>query len=314
MARMKRKMKIFRTAVRVFAAGSAGCVADLVTFPLDTAKVRLQIQGEGRSSPEGQTVKYRGVFGTIVTIVRTEGPRSLYNGLVAGLQRQMTFASVRIGLYDSMKQLYAGSADNAGLGTRLLAGCTTGAMAVAFAQPTDVVKVRFQAQVRLLESATGKRYSSTTQAYRTIVRDEGLRGLWKGALPNIIRNAIVNCSELVTYDVIKELLLKNHLMTDNMPCHFTAAFSAGLCTTVVASPVDVVKTRYMNSVPGQYGGALNCAATMLIKEGPTAFYKGFMPSFLRLLSWNIVMFVSYEQFKRGFLRLQQSWSSLQKPI
>lgn len=126
--------------------------------------------------------------------------------------------------------------------------------------------------------------------------------------------------------------------TDNMPCHFTAAFSAGLCTTVVASPVDVVKTRYMNSVPGQYGGALNCAATMLIKEGPTAFYKGwvwvknenlkklpsfawsplsvysFMPSFLRLLSWNIVMFVSYEQFKRGFLRLQQSWSSLQKPI
>uniref|UniRef100_A0A3P9KLV6 Dicarboxylate carrier UCP2 n=1 Tax=Oryzias latipes TaxID=8090 RepID=A0A3P9KLV6_ORYLA len=295
-----------QAAVRVFAAGSAGCVADLVTFPLDTAKVRLQIQGEGRSSPEGQTVKYRGVFGTIVTIVRTEGPRSLYNGLVAGLQRQMTFASVRIGLYDSMKQLYAGSADNAGLGTRLLAGCTTGAMAVAFAQPTDVVKVRFQAQVRLLESATGKRYSSTTQAYRTIVRDEGLRGLWKGALPNIIRNAIVNCSELVTYDVIKELLLKNHLMTDNMPCHFTAAFSAGLCTTVVASPVDVVKTRYMNSVPGQYGGALNCAATMLIKEGPTAFYKGFMPSFLRLLSWNIVMFVSYEQFKRGFLRLHRN--------
>ncbi|RVE65067.1 hypothetical protein OJAV_G00131760 [Oryzias javanicus] len=301
-------------AVRVLAAGSAGCVADLVTFPLDTAKVRLQIQGEGRTSVQGQMVKYRGVFGTIVTIVRTEGPRSLYNGLVAGLQRQMTFASVRIGLYDSMKQLYAGGSDNAGLGTRLLAGCTTGAMAVAFAQPTDVVKVRFQAQIRLLESGTVKRYGSTTQAYRTIVRDEGLRGLWKGALPNIIRNAIVNCSELVTYDVIKELILKNNLMTDNMPCHFTAAFSAGLCTTVVASPVDVVKTRYMNSVPGQYGGALNCAATMLIKEGPTAFYKGFMPSFLRLLSWNIVMFVSYEQFKRTFLRIQQSWNSLQKPV
>uniref|UniRef100_A0A3P9M2K3 Uncharacterized protein n=1 Tax=Oryzias latipes TaxID=8090 RepID=A0A3P9M2K3_ORYLA len=285
-----------QAAVRVFAAGSAGCVADLVTFPLDTAKVRLQIQGEGRSSPEGQTVKYRGVFGTIVTIVRTEGPRSLYNGLVAGLQRQMTFASVRIGLYDSMKQLYAGSADNAGLGTRLLAGCTTGAMAVAFAQPTDVVKVRFQAQVRLLESATGKRYSSTTQAYRTIVRDEGLRGLWKGITAKTIHAIVFNIP-------LPEFIY-------NMPCHFTAAFSAGLCTTVVASPVDVVKTRYMNSVPGQYGGALNCAATMLIKEGPTAFYKGFMPSFLRLLSWNIVMFVSYEQFKRGFLRLQNCLSLL----
>lgn len=29
--------------VRLLTAGSAACVADLVTFPLDTAKVRLQV-------------------------------------------------------------------------------------------------------------------------------------------------------------------------------------------------------------------------------------------------------------------------------
>lgn len=46
------------------------------------------------------------MLGTILTMVRTEGPRSPYNGLVAGLQRQMSFASIRIGLYDSVKQFY----------------------------------------------------------------------------------------------------------------------------------------------------------------------------------------------------------------
>ncbi|XP_044058509.1 mitochondrial uncoupling protein 2-like [Siniperca chuatsi] len=296
-------------AVKIFSAGTAGCVADLVTFPLDTAKVRLQIQGESKPSLEGQRLKYRGVFGTIFTMVKTEGPRSLYSGLVAGLQRQMSFASVRIGLYDTMKQLYTRGSDNAGIGTRLLAGCTTGAMAVALAQPTDVVKVRFQAQVRLPESGSVMRYSSTIDAYKTIARDEGVKGLWKGCLPNITRNAIVNCSELVTYDIIKELILKYDLMTDNVPCHFTAGFAAGFCTTVVASPVDVVKTRFMNSVPGQYSSATNCALTMLIKEGPASFYKGFIPSFLRLGSWNIVMFVSYEQIKRAVIRCQQSWKS-----
>lgn len=61
---------------------------------------------------------------------------------------------------------------------------------------------------------------------------------------------------------------------DNLPCHFTAAFGAGFCTTVVASPVDVVKTRFMNSTSGQYSSAVNCALTMLRQEGPTAFYKG----------------------------------------
>lgn len=34
-----------------------------------------------------------------------------------------------------------------------------------------------------------------------------------GCMPNITRNAIVNCAELVTYDIIKELILKYDLMT-----------------------------------------------------------------------------------------------------
>lgn len=66
----------------------------------------LKIQGESKSSKMAKHFKYKGVFGTIATMVRTEGPRSLYNGLVAGLQRQMSFASIRIGLYDSVKQFY----------------------------------------------------------------------------------------------------------------------------------------------------------------------------------------------------------------
>ncbi|XP_054456145.1 mitochondrial uncoupling protein 2-like [Anoplopoma fimbria] len=295
-------------AVKIFAAGTAGCVAELVTYPLDTAKVRLQIQGESKPSLEGQRIRYRGVFGTLLTMVRTEGPRSLYSGLVAGLHRQMGFASVRIGLYDTMKGFYTKGSENAGIGARLLAGCSTGAMAVAFAQPTDVVKIRFQAQV--CGSASVKRYNSTFDAYKTIARDEGFRGLWKGCLPNITRNAIVNCSELVTYDIIKELILKYNLMTDNMPCHFTAGFAAGFCTTIVVSPVDVVKTRFMNSAPGKYSGAINCGLIMLMKEGPTAFYKGFIPAFLRLGSWNIVMFMSFEQIKRAIIRFQQSRDSV----
>ncbi|CAJ1064202.1 mitochondrial uncoupling protein 2-like isoform X1 [Xyrichtys novacula] len=234
-------------------------------------------------------------------------------------------------------------------------------MAVAFAQPTDVVKVRFQAQAR--SPGHAKRYCSTIDAYKTIAKEEGVHGLWKGTssftgllrcqsksffkqlfscaylslspagtAPNIARNAIVNCTELVTYDFIKDTLLKSTPLTgktmafskvhrydslaccflcgavthglsstDNLPCHFISAFGAGLCTTVIASPVDVVKTRYMNAALGQYRSVLNCAAAMMTKEGPLAFYKGFMPSFLRLGSWNVVMFVTYEQLKRAMM-------------
>uniref|UniRef100_UPI00358E4F73 putative mitochondrial transporter UCP3 n=1 Tax=Myxine glutinosa TaxID=7769 RepID=UPI00358E4F73 len=284
--------------IKIASAGMAACFADLITFPLDTAKVRLQVQGEQILSQA--IIRYRGVFSTILTMARTEGPRSLYSGLVAGLQRQACFASIRIGLYDSVKEIYAHGAETVGLGTRILAGGTTGALSVLVAQPTDVVKVRFQAYSRLSGGAQC-RYSGTMQAYRTIWHTEGVRGLWKGMLPNVTRNAIVNCGELVTYDIIKESILKYNLMTDNTPCHFVSAFGAGFCATVVASPVDVVKTRYMNSEPGYYRGALDCATRMYKKEGVMAFYKGFTPSFLRLGSWSIVMFVSFEQCKRALI-------------
>ncbi|XP_035785918.1 mitochondrial uncoupling protein 2-like [Anopheles albimanus] len=307
--------------VKLLTAGTAACFADFITFPLDTAKVRLQIQGEQpvrtvamapainapvaslklspAPIPATQHVQYRGLVGTITTITRQEGFRTLYNGLSAGLQRQLCFCSIRLGLYDTVKAFYGSllKENEAGLqiGTRVLAGLTTGGAAVLVAQPTDVVKVRFQAATR---SSTGRRYASTIEAYRTIHREEGMRGLWRGAMPNVGRNAIVNVAEIVCYDVVKDCLLLYAHMPNDIRCHFSAAVVAGLAATVVASPVDVVKTRFMNSPRGQYRGAIDCAIRMGAKEGMGAFYKGFAPSFARLVSWNIVMWISYEQLKQ----------------
>ena len=73
-------------------AGTAACIADIVTFPLDTAKVRLQVQGEG-----GAGGGKRGVLRTLGHVVKTEGVTALYRGIVPGLQRQMAFSAIRIG-------------------------------------------------------------------------------------------------------------------------------------------------------------------------------------------------------------------------
>lgn len=169
-----------------------------------------------------------------------------------------------------------------------------GGLAVLIAQPTDVVKVRLQAGNL---GKTKTRYHSTFDAYRSIALNEGPRGLWKGTLPNVSRNAIVNVAEIVCYDMVKQSILNTGLLNDGIPCHFTAALGAGLCTTIVASPVDVVKTRFMNSGPGEYKGAIDVAGKMLFQEGFMSFYKGFIPSFSRLVSWNIVLWLTYEQLK-----------------
>jgi len=277
--------------LQLVTAGVAACIADLVTFPLDTTKVRLQVQGE-----LGSGQKSKGVLGTLGSIVRNEGPRALYSGIVPGLQRQMAFSAIRIGAYDSVKSSYIEKTGVTGglglLGCRVAAGITTGTLAILVAQPTDVVKVRMQAA-----GARGS-YKGVWDAYKTIGRVEGFtNGLYRGTMPNIARNCIINVGETVVYDAVKDGLISSGHMLDGIPCHLASALVAGVTATLVASPVDVVKTRYMNAAKGKYRGALHCAVVTAKTEGARAFYKGFSASCLRLVSWNVVLWLSYEQLK-----------------
>lgn len=89
-----------------------------------------------------------------------------------------------------------------------------------------------------------------------------------------MRNAIVNAAELVCYDTIKDAIISHNLMSDSVPCHFVSGFGAGFIATLVVSPVDVVKTRFMNAPLGQYTGATDAAIKMFKVGGAKAFYKG----------------------------------------
>mmetsp|Transcript_40306 Transcript_40306/g.29715 ORF Transcript_40306/g.29715 Transcript_40306/m.29715 type:complete len:148 (-) Transcript_40306:538-981(-) len=126
-------------------ASFTGCVSEFVTLPLDTAKVRLQIQQKAQS---GSAPKYRGFMGTMMTISKEEGVTSLWNGLSAGFQRQMVYAGLRIGLYVPIRNMIAGDLGPDGkpsLGVKILAGMISGTIGISFANPTDVVKIRLQA-------------------------------------------------------------------------------------------------------------------------------------------------------------------------
>jgi len=277
--------------VQLATAGVAACIADLFTFPLDTTKVRLQIQGEG-----GAVGQSSGVLRTMFNIGRLEGARALYSGIVPGLQRQMAFSAIRIGAYETVREEYkdlTGAQDGVQLlAVRVAAGITTGTLAILVAQPTDVVKVRMQA------AGSKGQYKGVMDAYRSIARNEGFKsGLYRGTMPNIARNCIVNVGETVVYDAAKDQFISSGLLNDGIKCHLASAVIAGITATLVASPVDVVKTRFMNSPNGKYKGALDCAIRTARSEGVLAFYKGFNASCMRLVSWNIMLWLSYEQIK-----------------
>ena len=71
---------------------------------------------------------------------------------------------------------------------------------------------------------------------------------------------------------------------------------------MVSSPMDVVSTRLMAVKKSQNpsAGTLETIAQMWAREGFTSFYKGFGPNVLRIGSFNVVLWTSYEQIRKLF--------------
>lgn len=65
------------------------------------------------------------------------------------------------------------------------AGTTAGLVSATLLYPIDLVKVRYQ-----VYDKSGNAYRSITGAFQTIVREEGVRGLFNGLAPATLASAI----------------------------------------------------------------------------------------------------------------------------
>lgn len=274
-------------------------IAEAMTIPMDTVKVRMQIfQGQ-----------YKSFSDCLTTIARTEGPLALYNGLSAGLLRQAVFASLRIGSFDIFLDYLKGRKGPEGrinVVDRIVAGIITGAGAITVANPIDVIKVRFQAESRKASAGGKPRYSGVLDAGSQILKQEGLNGFYQSLVPNILRNSIMNAVELASYSQVKQSMLDAKLMSDGMPLHFLSSGVAGFLAVIFGSPADVTKSVVMDGklmpdgkkVP--FNSVFEAMGSIYQKKGFQGFYQGFNANCQRLISWNIAMFVIREQILEYF--------------
>jgi hypothetical protein len=100
------------------------------------------------------------------------------------------------------------------------------------------------------------KYNSTFHAFRTIAQVEGVRGLWKGTLPNMQRAAILTASQLSSYDAFKHALLNRGFMQEGLLLHSISSIFAGTVCALTTAPVDNVKTRLMNQMVDSSGRGL----------------------------------------------------------
>ncbi|XP_029815871.1 mitochondrial dicarboxylate carrier isoform X1 [Manacus vitellinus] len=244
-----------------------------------------------------QEVKMR-MMGMAMHVIRTDGFFALYNGLSASLCRQMTYSLTRFGIYETAKKhLGQGSQGPPPFYQKVLMAAAGGFTGGFVGTPADMVNVRMQNDVKQ-PPAQRRNYSHALDGMYRVLREEGLKKLFSGATVASFRGALVTIGQLSCYDQAKQLVLATGLLSDNIVTHFLSSFIAGGCATFLCQPLDVLKTRLMNS-HGEYQGVVHCAMETA-KLGPLAFYKGFVPAAVRLVPQTVLTFLFLEQLRKYF--------------
>eukprot|EP00092_Neocalanus_flemingeri_P025582 GFUD01027735.1.p1 GENE.GFUD01027735.1~~GFUD01027735.1.p1 ORF type:complete len:307 (-),score=58.52 GFUD01027735.1:295-1215(-) len=278
--------------IKFLFGGTAGMAATCFVQPLDLVKTRMQVSKgvEGAAKPS--------TFSVISGIIKNEGISTLYTGLSAGLLRQATYTTTRLGIYTWLFENFSTEGVPPGFFMKAALGMTAGGAGAFVGTPAEVALIRMTSDGSLPVDKR-RNYSSVFNALARIYKEEGLTTLWRGATPTIARAMVVNAAQLASYSQAKQIILGTGYIQDGIFCHFVASMISGLITTIASMPVDIAKTRlqsmkYTDGVP-EYKGAGDVLSKVIKKEGFFALWKGFTPYYFRLGPHTVLTFIFLEQ-------------------
>ncbi|KAJ3015325.1 hypothetical protein HKX48_004664 [Thoreauomyces humboldtii] len=260
--------------------GVAGMTATALIQPIDMIKVRLQLTGEGVKNAKAHPIRLA------TELIRRESFFSLYRGLSAGLLRQATYTTARMGLFNtflSMSKDYNGN-DKVTFGQRAAAGLAAGGLGAIVGTPADLALVRMQADGMLPKSQRAN-YHGVGNALVRITKDEGALALWNGAGPTVARAMALNVGMLTVYSQMKHKL--DDLIGPGALSTFGSSATAGFFASALSLPFDFIKTRLQKQRPDlkgvmPYKGTIDCALKVIRIEGPLSFYRSFPVYYLRI--------------------------------
>ncbi|XP_065899990.1 mitochondrial glycine transporter B-like [Dysidea avara] len=155
---------------------------------------------------ESGMFKYRSVMEAVSSIWKSDGNRGLYSGLTATLLRDVPFSGLYLLFYTQGKKavnsLLEDPQSHSEL-TKLPCGIAAGMMASFITQPTDVVKTKLQTK-----ALTGNA-STTTQVFIDIIKVEGVKGLFHGMMPRMLRRTFMAAFTWAFYEQIEKMVVKS---------------------------------------------------------------------------------------------------------
>ncbi|KAK0529182.1 Mitochondrial succinate-fumarate transporter [Tilletia horrida] len=190
----------------VFLAGlGAGTTeAVVVVNPMEVVKIRLQAQQHSLADPL-EVPRYRNAAHALYTIIREEGPMTLYRGVALTALRQATNQAANFTAYQELKALAQRVQNVQELPSYETAaiGLISGALGPFSNAPIDTIKTRIQRASRV-EGETA--VSRVVKVASEMFAQEGVSAFWKGITPRVARVAPGQAVVFTIYEKVKNFI------------------------------------------------------------------------------------------------------------
>ncbi|XP_072218338.1 solute carrier family 25 member 47-A [Leuresthes tenuis] len=284
-----------------FVSGSIGGACGVaVGYPLDTVKVRIQTQKQ-----------FTGVYQCAAETFSKEGVNGFFKGMSLPMATVSMTSSVVFGTYRNCLQcLKQARGADWGPNTKLevfLSGMAGGVAQISVMSPGDIVKVRLQCQTESKRGGTTlpkPKYHGPVHCLMSIVKEEGFMGLYRGALPLMLRDGPSYATYFLTYTTICEWLSGGSKKKADWSGVMLAGGIAGMAGWTVGTPMDVIKARLQMDGAREtkrYKGFFHCISETVRVEGAGVFFRSLGINCLRAFPVNMVVFFTYEVLT-GFLQ------------
>jgi len=276
-------------------AGLGGVMGWCVVHPFNTLAVRMNL------------ASVQGYQFSLTEMVAQNGWGSLYDGIGAGIGRQLIYATARFGLFETFRDKLHEIRGKTDFASRVGVGAMTGGMAAYMSCPMEVACVRMSNDATL-PLHERRNYKNVFDTIKRIGKEEGVAAYWRGSTPFVQRAMMVGVFQVATYDQFKDMYASMLSQKKNsIPNVFCAAMSSGLLYSIATMPFEASKNRMANQKADPktgkmpYTSTLQTIKSVTAKEGFLSLYNGFLPYYGKCGGHTVTMFIFVQLMREALL-------------
>ncbi|XP_047952957.1 adenine nucleotide transporter BT1, chloroplastic/mitochondrial-like [Salvia hispanica] len=178
---------------------------------------------------------------------------------------------------------------------RLISGGIAGAVSRTAVAPLETIRTH------LMVGSSG---NSSSEVFQNIMQSEGWKGLFRGNFVNVIRVAPSKAIELFVYDTVNKNLSPKPGEQPKLrvPPSLVAGACAGVSSTLVTYPLELVKTR-LTIQREAYNGLLDAFVKIFQEGGFPELYRGLTPSLIGVIPYAAANYCAYDTLRKAYRKV-----------